>query len=434
MLRRVLRLGLLAAALAMGAPAALLAGGPASEPVAAERPAALLAGRPASAPVAAERVGEVARLPSEIGAHWVWASDSVLRRSALFDADSGRMLGMVDGGAGVSPLRPHVSRARGEVYVVETVYSRGHRGERTDLVTIYDAATLGVEGEVVIPPKRADNGNGVGLAALLDGDRFLVVFNQNPGMSVSVVDLERRAFVGEIATGGCALVLPAGPRRFGMLCGDGTALAIALDEAGREAGRARSDAFFDAVTDPLTEKGVRAKAGRWLFTSFEGVLWSIDFAAEPPRAEEEAPMFDVAARKAGWRVGGMQHLAYHAGRDELFAVVHQGGPGSHKDAGPVIWVHQLGRGVVRTIEVANLTVAFLRPLIGIDSGGVADWLLSTLLPNPGADTIAVTQDEAPLLLVGERESGAVGVYDARTGAHLRDLEQTGIGGGLLVVP
>ena len=46
----------------------------------------------------------------------------------------------------------------------------------------------------------------------------------------------------------------------------------------------------------------------------------------------------------------------------------------------------------------------------------------------------MTQDDAPLLLAGERESGAVGVYDARTGAYLRDLEETGIGGGLLVVP
>jgi hypothetical protein len=130
----------------------------------------------------------------------------------------------------------------------------------------------------------------------------------------------------------------------------------------------------------------------------------------------------------------MQHLAYHREREELFAIVHQGGPGTHKDAGPAIQVHPLGEGAVRSIEVANLTVAFLRPLIGIEAGGVADWLLSNLLPNPGADAIAVTQDEAPLLLVGERQSGAVGVYDARTGAHLRDLEQTGIGGGLLVVP
>src|SRR5262245_21918389 len=97
---------------------------------------ALLLGVPASAQLAPERVGDVAKLPAEMGAHWVWASDSVLNRSALFDADTGRMLGMVNGGVGVSPLRPHISRIRREVYVVETVYSRGHRGERTDLVTI----------------------------------------------------------------------------------------------------------------------------------------------------------------------------------------------------------------------------------------------------------------------------------------------------------
>ena len=170
--------------------------------------ATLPAGGAASEPVVAERIGEVAKLPAAMGAHWVWASDQVLKRSALFDADSGEMLGMVNGGEGVAPLRPHVSRARREVYVVETVYSRGHRGERTDLVTIYDAVTLAVAGEVLIPPRRADNGNGAAIAALLDGDRFLVVLNQNPGTSVSVVDREARAFVGEIATPGCALVLP----------------------------------------------------------------------------------------------------------------------------------------------------------------------------------------------------------------------------------
>ena len=55
-------------------------------------PALLAAAGPAAAQIAPERVGEVAKLPAEMGAHWVWASDSVLNRSALFDADSGNML------------------------------------------------------------------------------------------------------------------------------------------------------------------------------------------------------------------------------------------------------------------------------------------------------------------------------------------------------
>jgi methylamine dehydrogenase heavy chain len=416
MLRGVLRIGPFALALALLLPLALLASDPTSDPV------------------PAERVGDVARLPEEMGAHWVWASDSVLNRSALFDADSGRMLGMVDGGVGVSPLHPHVSRARREVYVVETVYSRGHRGERTDLVTIYDAVTLAVAGEVVIPPRRADNGNGVALAALLDGDRFLVVLNQNPGTSVSVVDLEARAFAGEIATPGCALVLPAGERRFGMLCGDGTALAITLDDAGHEAGRAKSERFFDATRDPITEKGVRDGA-RWRFASFDGLLHEIDFGGERPRPASPWPLFSDAERAEGWRIGGLQHLALHAASGRLYSVVHQGEAGSHKDAGPEVWVYDLAkRARVQRIEMENLTAAFLRPRIGIEAGGVADTLLRVLLPNPGADTLAVTRDDAPLLFAGERESGAVGVYDAKSGAHLRDLEETGIGGGLLVVP
>jgi len=396
--------------------------------------AALLVAGAALGQVAAERVGQVAKLPGEMGAHWVWASDALLSRSALFDADSGQMLGAVDGGQGVTPLRPLVSRARGEVYVVETVYSRGRRGERTDLVTIYDAVRLSPVGEVVIPPKRADNGNGAWLAGLLDGDRFLVVFNQNPGMSVSVVDLESRSFVGEIVTGGCGLVLPAGKLRFGMLCGDGTALAVTLDEAGHEAGRARTERFFDATVDPLTEKGVRGSR-LWWFASFEGYLFGLDFTGEKPSAQPKWSLFTDAERAERWRIGGIEHLALHESDDLLYSIVHQGGPGSHKDAGSEIWVYDLEKHArVRKIAVANLAAASLRPRLGFRAGGAVDWVLTRVLPNPGADTVAVTRDAAPLLFTGQRESGAVGVYDARTGEHLRDLEEAGIVGGLLVVP
>jgi hypothetical protein len=220
-----------------------------------------------------------------------------------------------------------------------------------------------------------------------------------------------------------------------MLCGDGTALALTLDDSGREAGRARSEKFFDATNDPLTEKGVRHTDGTWLFASFEGLLHAVDFAAEPPAAAEPWSLFSDPERKEGWRIGGMQHLALHAASGRLYSAVHQGKAGSHKDAGPEVWVYDLAKRTrVQRIEMANLTAAFLRPQIGIEAGGFADRLLRALLPNPGADTLAVTHDEAPLLFAGERESGAVGVYDARTGEHLRDLEQTGIGGGLLVVP
>ncbi len=381
-----------------------------------------------------EQTGRSLSLPAEPGVHWVWVGDQVLRRSALFDADATQMLGQLNGGQGVSGTKPIVSRTRREIYVVETVYSRMHRGERTDVVSIYDPASLSVLGEVVVPAKRADNGNGVALSTLLDDERFLVVFNQTPASSVSVVDLETRSFVGEIDTAGCALVYAGGPRRFGMLCGDGSALVVLLDAAGREAGRAKSAPFFDAQNDPVTEKAARGDRG-WLFASFEGKAYEVDFSGEVPRAGEPWSLFSDAEREAGWRIGGNQHLALHRASGRLFSLVHQGAAGSHKDAGPEVWAYDLAsHECVARYPVPNLTASFLRPLLGVERGGVLDWVLKSAVPDAGADAVAVTQDEEPLLLLGNRNAAAVAVLDARSGKHLRDLEQTGIGGGQLVVP
>jgi hypothetical protein len=48
--------------------------------------------------------------------------------------------------------------------------------------------------------------------------------------------------------------------------------------------------------------------------------------------------------------------------------------------------------------------------------------------------VAVTQDANPLLFVRHADLGAVGVLDALSGEHLRDIEETGLSGATLVVP
>ena len=67
---------------------------------------------------------------------------------------------------------------------------------------------------------------------------------------------------------------------------------------------------------------------------------------------------------------------------------------------------------------------------------MARWgrLLDFVLPNIGVHSIAVTQDAQPLLFVRNADLGAVGVLDARSGEHLRDIDETGLSGALLVVP
>jgi methylamine dehydrogenase heavy chain len=389
----------------------------------------------AGAELEADPHGVIEVLPAAAGAHWVWISDRLLRHSLLFDGDTGRMLGGVDVTAMLSGRGPVFSRSREELYVVEEVYSRGHRGERRDFVTIYDAKTLAVTGEIEIPPKVAQVSHGMGLVALLDEDRFLLAFNQTPGSSVSVIDLENRTMVGEIDVAGCALVYPTGPASFGSLCGDGRALKVRLKEDGTLGSMSHSETIFDVVKDPLSEKGVRY-GDRWLFTSFAGWLHEIDFSADAPALKERWSLFSDDERAGAWRVGGIQHLAVHEASRSLYSIVHSGGGrGTHKDPGGEIWVYDMrGQERLARFDVPNLLVPFLRPFVGTEPGGLMEAALGAVLPHMGIHSLVVTQDASPVLFLRHGEIGAVAVVDAFSGAHLRDIEETGLAGGSLMVP
>ena len=62
------------------------------------------------------------------------------------------------------------------------------------------------------------------------------------------------------------------------------------------------------------------------------------------------------------------------------------------------------------------------------SGGFSGWLLQQLIPATGADTLAITQDDAPLLVLRNSGLPIATVLDARDGAHLRDIEGIGFTG------
>jgi methylamine dehydrogenase heavy chain len=148
--------------------------------------------------------------------------------------------------------------------------------------------------------------------------------------SLSLVDVQERRFVSEVSTPGCSLVFAAGPRRFFMLCANGAALTVTLDDAG-QATVARTEPFFDPQKDPLTEKAVR-RGNEWLFVSFDGMVQPVDVSGTELRMGERWSLVDDADRTAGWRIGGGQHLAVHGASGRLFALVHQGGPDTHKQA------------------------------------------------------------------------------------------------------
>jgi methylamine dehydrogenase heavy chain len=393
--------------------------------------ALLLLAAEARAQIAPEPLDQVSTLPAP-RPHWLWVGDLVFKRAALFDADEARFLGMLSSGVGV--VAPLVSVERSEVYLPETYYSRASRGTRSDVVTVYDLATLTPEAEIAIPPKRADVVHGMALAALLDDGRFLAIFNLTPATSVTVVDTVERRLAGEIETPGCSLVYPAGPRRFAMLCGDGALSLVTLNERGAEAARWRSAPFFDPEKDPVTEKAVR-RGSSWFFVSFDGLVREVDLSGENARFAEPWSLFNDAERGQAWKIGGAQHLALHEASGRLYALVHQGGPHGHKEPGTEVWVYDVAqRTRVHHVAVGNLMAAFLAGQMGLQPGGVAAYLLDAIVPSVGADSIAVTQDDAPRLFTVSGSAGAIGVHDARTGEWLRNITDVGLAPGVLSAP
>lgn len=379
-------------------------------------------------------VGRVERLPERVPAHGFWLSDVLLHRVAFFDADRRTLLGTITSGSGGVGfvVHPVPSKDRREIYIPETYYSRGVRGERTDVVTVYDGRTLEPLAEIPIPPHRGEYFAGAAANTLSDDGRFLAVFNVTPATSLSIVDVVARRFVTEVETPGCSLVYAAGARRFFMLCANGEALVVQLDDGGMPRAVSRTAAFFDPQRDPVTEKAVRA-GDTWYFASFEGRVHEVDVGGEVLGFRPSWPLVDAA--DAGWRIGGQQHLAVHERAGWLYALMHRGGPDTHKAPGTEVWVYDLRTRRRRLrFPLDNPLVAFFGQQAGLPRDGWTRALLRWVLPHTGVSNILVTQDDAPVLIAAAQEPPNLSVHDARTGALVGEISDAGLGLGLLVAP
>jgi methylamine dehydrogenase heavy chain len=249
--------------------------------------------------------------------------------------------------------------------------------------------------EIELPLKRAAIVVYKNAAQLTVDEKFLLIFNLSPGTSVSVIDLAKREFVGEIATPGCSLVYPTHNSDFFMLCGDGSLLNIALDDKGAERSRSRSQPFIDIDADPLSEKA--SKVGdRWHFISFAGDVQPIASNRKRPRIEARWSTTTDVERAANWRPAGWHGTAAHPDNKLWVGMTPKGYEGSHKDPAPEVWLFdtkkhkRLGRIKMRT------------PALSID----------------------VTLEDQPRLLVVNIE-GALDVYDAFSGEYLRSIYDLG---------
>ncbi len=331
------------------------------------------------------------------GPHWIWLNDGLLPSSRLFDAGTGNMLGMVSTSSSTSAVEWSV--ARGELVNAAAYYSRGTYGDRTDVVQIRSLRTLLPIGEVVLPPSLPKIANGYPLRAysgLLDGGRFMAIYNFNPVMSVSVVDVAQRRYAGEIQTAGCALVMPTAADTFIQLCGDGTVQRVRLDRNGQEANRARTEPFFDAENDPLIDRPAR-NGDSWWFTSYSGKVYRVSGSTLAVSAPWRVQGSDPA--DAGWRPGGRMPIAVHRSQNRLFVLMHEGGMDTHEHPGPEVWVFD----ATSHARVARFTLA--GPAVSID----------------------VSQGAEPLLYALNANDRTLDVYSATDGTKQRSIGSIGVG-------
>jgi methylamine dehydrogenase heavy chain len=344
-------------------------------------------------PLPAETIPRVETLPPKYPATWAflnYSGDRIELRNV--GSDSREVKGELQAHDSATLL---VAEQRPELYVIDTVWSRGARGARTDFITVYDKQTLNAVGEIVLPGgKRALITAMEGLTTFTDDQRMELVFNFTPASSVTVVDLVNRRVLGEIEIPGCSLVYPTGGRGFSTLCASGTLLSIKLDAAGAVAGRAESKAFNPLDSDPLFTASTTVGGIRY-FPSLHGRIQPVDMRTDDVKILGDWPLLTAAEAGAAWRPSGWQILA--SDESKLLYVLMQANAheGSHKDPATEVWIY----------NVANKTrVKRLR------------------LVRPGS-SIAITHGAEPLLLVqsGER----LDAYDVRDGSLVRSMDLPG---------
>lgn len=307
----------------------------------------------------------------------------------LVDTSNGRFMGMISAG---NFATASLSRVREEIYIGETYYSRGTRGQRVDLVTVYDMTHLDRIAEIEIPHKRAAIVVNKAASAITESGKFLLIFNLTPATSVSIIDLDRHEFVTEVSTPGCSLVYPTIAHDFFMLCGDGAPLFVSLNDAGELQSQTKGDVFIDIDNDPLSEKASKI-ADTWYFVSFKGDVQPVTGKG---KVGEKWSLTSKQERAENWRPAGWHWTAGHPDGRLWIGMTPKGYDGSHKDPSEEVWLFDVS------------THKRLKR-IPLETTGLS---------------IDVTLDNEPQLLV-LNTAGTLDVYDAQSGKYQRSIIQLG---------
>jgi methylamine dehydrogenase heavy chain len=261
------------------------------------------------------------------------AVDSKIR---IIDGDDFSILGQVTNGSFGSFS---ISADRKTLFDATSFFSRGDHGTRTEVLEYYDTTTLKPRGETILLNRRAMSNQYSVFVVESAGSKFLILQNATPASSVSIVDLATKNLLSEIPTAGCFGIYASTkiPGRFSTLCGDGAALTVDFDSAGKEIGRKRSVTLFDPEKDALFISGIKMH-DKTIFMSFLGNVHIIDFSGDVATQDTPWTFLGAGERAARWRPGGYSNIAYSPFNGQLYLGMHPDGQeGSHKTPAAEIW-------------------------------------------------------------------------------------------------
>ncbi|WP_233353583.1 amine dehydrogenase large subunit [Hellea balneolensis] len=287
-----------------------------------------------------EEVGLVQELPSDYPSNYIFAHNmnfySILDGNInIIDtaADTLEFKGMINAAQMASFAQ---SKSRNELYVSETYYSRGTHGKKTDVLTIYDMATLNIKDEILLPGgKRGQSVIQKGSLQLINDEKLALLWNFTPASSISVIDMVSREIVTEIPTPGCALTFPLRGAAFATLCGDGKVASFVID--GADVSRTISESFNDIDDDAMFMKSARVGNTQY-FPTFTGNVRPISVGTEQAIPLEEWSLVTPAERKDNWRPSGWQVVTAQPNGNLFVLMQNNGEEGSHKAGGSEVWI------------------------------------------------------------------------------------------------
>lgn len=349
-----------------------------------------------------DKMGMIGTLPLPYPDHWIIAHDiafdhmlngKVMVLDAEKETRNEQYQGMFNSSFIASIA---VATTRPEIYVYETYYSRGSRGERTDVVSIYDKATLAPIEEIIIPGgKRASMLPSDYTIRLIDDEKLLLLYNFNPAASIAVVDIVKRKLVNEISLPACALIYPTGKRGFSSLCSNASMMSYQLDKNGKVKTQSKIDPFFNIDEDALFERPAVIDSIAY-FPTFNGNLLEVDLSGDKAVPGAGWSLVTAAEKADNWRPGGGQ-LSGADALGNMYILMHKDGvEGTHKNPGIEVWVFD----VKNKKRINRIT-----------------------LQMPGL-VIELSQDKNPWLYVVNVDMN-IDVYEAKTGILIRTLSDFG---------